>query len=474
VHRLKALGVTKLHPRTTRAAVAILTHWETDITLKMPSYDDIYNDVQTFARNFPTAPAVPHGMPTYPTSPDDLPQHVFKAGYSDDDPPVASQLPRFRVIATAHIPLRNTSKLLARNAPTSRQRDAAVCARAPYQVALMPPDAASHRHSRPPLVDRFGREASHDSVDGVHIEMLNMMRQQTTRLDQLERADRRDHRDAGGSDGRRSKLPLPLEDGSVGDNRTPSPRQRHWSRHDPDRDPRDNGHPLKPSDRRCSRVSQTDMQDLLGESANAAAGNTVRCSAPPAGAHPGTVDGTAGGAKLGSEAADDAMLDALVAKEKRVKAAAAEKRRVEAARVRALKADAANDTALKRPAAATSADTPPKKKPRLAEASTAMKTKVATAATKSRAVTPKVATSAKAAAETTKDTWTGKSMKADLAHILNPAALLASPSIGAFCTRGSAACKAIAKNKAATTAALVKAAGGHGWSLCRAYWVDNK
>ena len=64
-------------------------------------------------------------------------------------------------------------------------------------------------------------------------------------------------------------------------------------------------------------------------------------------------------------------------------------------------------------------------------------------------------------------------MKPSLAHILCDACKDISPSIGAFCTRGSAAGKPLAKNKMGMNADDIKAAGAHGWALCREYWQAN-
>jgi hypothetical protein len=98
---------------------------------------------------------------------------------------------------------------------------------------------------------------------------------------------------------------------------------------------------------------------------------------------------------------------------------------------------------------------------------------------------PKKSTTAREAPSATKgakrargdgDPWLAlghKSLKPSLAHVLSHTVIETSPSIGAFCTRGSAAGKAIAKNKNGIGANDITAAGAHGWALCREYWQAN-
>jgi hypothetical protein len=434
-NRLSALGVTKLHPRTIRAAIAALVHLETDITLKFPSYDTIYQDVQTFSRNFPPKPAPPHALNVYPRAPVDLPKHVFDAAYSTDDPPVASMMPRFRAISLGHIPLRSTSKLLSWNQARAGGRHAqcmadtppsrlALCDRSRNVMQLGTLRGSDHDAN---ALVRCGRSPGQRGAQGAQYDTDDEQqrgardRQMQLRMDELQQQVRT-------LQSNKRDVPPAICDGS------PSP---NGAEH------------LKPPARSVrSRVSPEGLNSLYSESAKRqdTAHDQDRASNVAVSSHGvaqrARVDGK-DGAEFGTEEAEEQQLKALMDKEKRSK--------VEAQAKRKAKQDV--EKALRRPACAI-----------VAAPARRLRSKCAAPAE------PRVAKCAG-------DPWLAlghKSLLTSLAHILNADALAKSPSMGAFCTKGSTSAKALAKNKKAMTVDGVKAAGAHGWALCRQYWLDNK
>lgn len=424
-NRLSALGIHKMHPRTIRAAIAALVHFESDITLKFPAHDAIYEDVQNFARNFPPKPAPSHALNVYPRSPSELPPHVYEAAYTADDPPVPSMLPRFRVISLGHVPLRSTSKLLSWN-QTQLGGRRAQCRVDPLAVmdTRNPGPQRGALRGDCPLI-RFGRSSGHRDDDrdaGYHRDAgdHHMTQRMAALQDQVRELQSK--RDAPSQNA--------ICDGSMSDG-------------------------LKPKQPR-SRVSPEGLSSLYAESAarQDKARELERDSSAAADADAVTPKAKVGGdhgPAFGTEEGEERQLAVLLEKEKRVKADAAQKRKDKVA--------AERDVLLKRPASAV-ATTTPAKKPK---------------STRDLTDVPSASKGAKRA-RGADDPWLAlgqKSLKPSLAHILCDACKDISPSIGAFCTRGSAAGRALAKNKKGMDADGIKAAGAHGWALCRQYWLAN-
>ena len=111
-YRLRQLGVVSLHEPTCKAAVAVILN-----TLSsLPGYDVIHSMVMDFKGAFAASGgACKSGIyiNKYPVNPSDLPPQVFKDAYGSEvpQPKVLEKLS----VLKQHIPLRQTSKLLAKN-----------------------------------------------------------------------------------------------------------------------------------------------------------------------------------------------------------------------------------------------------------------------------------------------------------------------------------------------------------------------
>ena len=111
-YRLRQLGVVSLHEQTCKAAVAVILN-----TLSsLPAYDVIHSMVMDFKGAFAASGgACKSGIyiNKYPVNPSDLPPQLFKDAYGSEvpQPKVLEKLS----VLKQHIPLRQTSKLLAKN-----------------------------------------------------------------------------------------------------------------------------------------------------------------------------------------------------------------------------------------------------------------------------------------------------------------------------------------------------------------------
>ena len=111
-YRLRQLGVVSLHEQTCKAAVAVILN-----TLsRLPAYDVIHSIVMDFKGAFAASSgACKSGIyiNKYPLNPSGLPPQVFKDAYGSEvpQPKVLEKLS----VLKQHIPLRQTSKLLAKN-----------------------------------------------------------------------------------------------------------------------------------------------------------------------------------------------------------------------------------------------------------------------------------------------------------------------------------------------------------------------
>ena len=112
VSRLNKLGISHPHQRTIRHIVAmlVLVHYE-----KFPTFKEIYNLVQDFksAVDAERKSSYPHPRPIhFPSSVEDLPQHILDFAYDVDDQPVTVECAGLEYTAMKLVPLRKNSKLL--------------------------------------------------------------------------------------------------------------------------------------------------------------------------------------------------------------------------------------------------------------------------------------------------------------------------------------------------------------------------
>ena len=110
--RLRSLGLRSLGEQTVKRAVALLL-----TTLpSLPPYTDIYRMVVDFKEVFHSCGAPPASLPflrLYPLHPKDLPKLLFDSAYADAAP-TSREVESLEQLATHHVPLRATSRLLTR------------------------------------------------------------------------------------------------------------------------------------------------------------------------------------------------------------------------------------------------------------------------------------------------------------------------------------------------------------------------
>ena len=116
--RYLKLGMLNLKENTVKAGMALLLAMASKNARAMPSYSEIYDQVQVFKRSFEQLKEAQldeahkkhaPGLLRYPDDPEELTREVYKAAYPEDRPlskDVGAD------IWLAHIPMRSTSKLL--------------------------------------------------------------------------------------------------------------------------------------------------------------------------------------------------------------------------------------------------------------------------------------------------------------------------------------------------------------------------
>jgi hypothetical protein len=114
VTRLRLCGVKFLAEETVRWGVALVAVLTTTRSGKMPSHTLIWNMQQEFKQCFHScsAPVVSKGLKMYPQFPKDLPQGIYDAAYTKEDPPIDMEVDQLELVGKRHVPMRSNSKLL--------------------------------------------------------------------------------------------------------------------------------------------------------------------------------------------------------------------------------------------------------------------------------------------------------------------------------------------------------------------------
>ena len=114
--RYQKLGIKSLDEQTVKWAVATVLHFvKAHQGGVVPLYDVIYSWVGEFKRMVMhlKRPLFHDVIRKYPSTPAELPPHVFEAAYSAEDPPIMKAIPGLLQLAS-HVPLRSNSALLVR------------------------------------------------------------------------------------------------------------------------------------------------------------------------------------------------------------------------------------------------------------------------------------------------------------------------------------------------------------------------
>ncbi|CAE7812404.1 unnamed protein product [Symbiodinium sp. CCMP2592] len=115
--RYLQLGLRNLTEQTVKKGLAFLLALAAGELSQMPTYEEIYEEVQVFKRSWESvktdAEPTEVGLLTYPDDPSSLPKALFDRAYKAEDPPMGKDVRAG--IWLAHIPMRSTSKLLQKN-----------------------------------------------------------------------------------------------------------------------------------------------------------------------------------------------------------------------------------------------------------------------------------------------------------------------------------------------------------------------
>ena len=117
LRRYLLLGITNLSEQTVKRGMAFLLALAAPDLSQMPTYEDMYEEVQVFKRSWESlkqdAGPSQVGLLAYPDDPSSLPKALFDRAYRTADPPMGKDVRAG--IWLAHIPMRSTSKLLKKN-----------------------------------------------------------------------------------------------------------------------------------------------------------------------------------------------------------------------------------------------------------------------------------------------------------------------------------------------------------------------
>lgn len=117
LRRYLMLGLRNLTEQTVKKGMAFLLALAAAELSQMPTYEEIYEEVQVFKRSWESvktdAGPTELGLLTYPEDPSSLPKALFDRAYKPEDPPLGKDVKAG--IWLAHIPMRSTSKLLQKN-----------------------------------------------------------------------------------------------------------------------------------------------------------------------------------------------------------------------------------------------------------------------------------------------------------------------------------------------------------------------
>ncbi|CAE7026696.1 unnamed protein product [Symbiodinium sp. CCMP2592] len=117
LRRYLQLGLRNLTEQTVKKGLAFLLALAAAELSQMPTYEEIYEEVQVFKRSWESvktdAGPTEVGLLTYPDDPSSLPKALFDRAYKAEDPPMGKDVRAG--IWLAHVPMRSTSKLLQKN-----------------------------------------------------------------------------------------------------------------------------------------------------------------------------------------------------------------------------------------------------------------------------------------------------------------------------------------------------------------------
>ena len=113
--RLSALNIQSLHEQTVKASVTIIISIMKTRSQVWPSYHMIHDWVNGFKKEFQLhkrASDLPCVL-KFPQDPSGIPQALYTAAYTEEDPPVVRSIPMFKAMSEM-VPLRGNSALLQR------------------------------------------------------------------------------------------------------------------------------------------------------------------------------------------------------------------------------------------------------------------------------------------------------------------------------------------------------------------------